>query len=63
MPPLGSPSPELQVRAHNANSHAQFGWQNFTDAVVKAVNDQSEDVVFILWGGGQEKRWPRVLSR
>ena len=40
----------LTVRAHEAGSHQKLGWQNYTDAVIKAVSDHSEGVVFILWG-------------
>jgi uracil-DNA glycosylase len=41
----------LTVRAGNANSHQGKGWEQFTDAVIRAVNDKPERVVFILWGG------------
>lgn len=40
----------LTVRAHQANSHKGKGWERFTDAVIKAVSDQKEGVVFLLWG-------------
>jgi len=40
----------LTVRAHLAGSHQNKGWEQFTDAVVKAVSDQREHVVFLLWG-------------
>lgn len=40
----------LTVRAHQANSHQGKGWERFTDAVIKAVNDQDRPIVFILWG-------------
>lgn len=53
----------LTVRAHSANSHAKFGWQLFTDAVVKLVNDHAEDVVFILWGGFAQKKGKSIISR
>jgi uracil-DNA glycosylase len=41
----------LTVRAGSANSHQGKGWEQFTDAVIRAVNDKPEPVVFILWGG------------
>lgn len=41
----------LTVRAHQAASHQGKGWEEFTDAVLKAVNDKPKHVVFILWGG------------
>ena len=40
----------LTVRAHQANSHAKFGWQKFTDRVIQEVAKQDNPVVFILWG-------------
>lgn len=46
----------LTVRAHQAASHQGKGWEAFTDAVLKAVNDKPEHVVFILWGGFARKK-------
>ncbi|SDY15637.1 uracil-DNA glycosylase [Lachnobacterium bovis] len=40
----------LTVRAHQANSHRGHGWEKFTDAIIKAVNEKEEPVVFLLWG-------------
>jgi uracil-DNA glycosylase len=40
----------LTVRAHQANSHQGKGWEQFTDAVIQAVNAQDRPIVFILWG-------------
>jgi uracil-DNA glycosylase len=40
----------LTVRAHAANSHREKGWEQFTDAVIRAVNDLDRPVVFFLWG-------------
>ena len=40
----------LTVRAHNANSHQGKGWEQFTDAVIQAVNDQDRPIVYMLWG-------------
>lgn len=40
----------LTVRAHQANSHQGKGWEQFTDAVIRAVNEKEEPVVFLLWG-------------
>lgn len=40
----------LTVRAHNAASHKNKGWEYFTDATIKAISDYKENVVFILWG-------------
>lgn len=40
----------LTVRAHQANSHQGRGWEQFTDAVIQAVNAQDRPIVFLLWG-------------
>ena len=40
----------LTVRAHAANSHRGIGWEEFTDAAIKILNQQDRPMVFILWG-------------
>ena len=40
----------LTVRAYTAASHKGMGWENFTDATIKAISDNLENIVFILWG-------------
>lgn len=40
----------LTVRAHRANSHQGQGWEEFTNAAIKALNAQDRPIVFILWG-------------
>jgi uracil-DNA glycosylase len=40
----------LTVRAKEPGSHAKIGWMNFTDAVIKTISDQKENIVFMLWG-------------
>lgn len=40
----------LTVRAHQPGSHQGHGWEQFTDAVIKVVSAQCENVVFLLWG-------------
>lgn len=40
----------LTVRAHQANSHRGIGWEEFTDAAIKILNEQDRPMVFILWG-------------
>ena len=40
----------LTVRAHAANSHKGRGWENFTDAIIKALNEQDRPIVYMLWG-------------
>lgn len=41
----------LTVRAHQANSHSKLGWQTFTDAAIRALANEREHIVFMLWGG------------
>lgn len=40
----------LTVREHQANSHQGKGWEQFTDAIIQAVNEQDRPIVFMLWG-------------
>ncbi len=40
----------LTVRAHQANSHQGHGWEQFTDAIIRAVNEQDRPIVYMLWG-------------
>lgn len=40
----------LTVRAHQANSHRGLGWEEFTDAAIRILNEQDRPMVFILWG-------------
>ncbi len=46
----------LTVRKSDAASHQTRGWENFTDAVVYAINEKCEHVVFILWGTYAQKK-------
>ena len=46
----------LTVRAHQAGSHQGKGWEEFTDAVIKRINDEKENVVFMLWGAYAQKK-------
>ena len=46
----------LTVRAHNANSHKDAGWQIFTDNVIKKLNEREKPVVFLLWGSHSIKK-------
>ena len=40
----------LTVRAHAANSHRGIGWEEFTDAAIRILNNEQRPMVFILWG-------------
>ncbi|HEY4511184.1 MAG TPA: uracil-DNA glycosylase [Candidatus Paceibacterota bacterium] len=46
----------LSVRAGEANSHAEYGWNLFTDAIISALSDKCEHVVFLLWGAFAGKK-------
>ena len=46
----------LTVRRAQANSHRGKGWEQFTDAVIKALNDRPEPVVFLLWGANARSK-------
>lgn len=41
----------LTVRAHAAGSHQRRGWEEFTDAAIRALSDRRQNLVFMLWGG------------
>ncbi len=41
----------LTVRAHQAGSHQRKGWEEFTDAAIRALSAERSNLVFILWGG------------
>lgn len=46
----------LTVRAHQANSHKNRGWELFTDAIINAVNKQDRPIVYFLWGAPAQKK-------
>lgn len=46
----------LTVKAGQANSHADYGWHIFTDAVIKALSEKEEHIVFMLWGAFAGKK-------
>ncbi|RKH55196.1 uracil-DNA glycosylase [Corallococcus llansteffanensis] len=46
----------LTVRQAEPNSHAKHGWEHFTDAVIRAVSDKTDPVVFLLWGKPAQKK-------
>jgi len=46
----------LTVQAHIAASHSGRGWETFTDAVIKAVNEHRKNVVYMLWGAFAQKK-------
>lgn len=46
----------LTVERGNAGSHQGKGWEQFTDAAIRAVNERCENVVFLLWGSQAQKK-------
>ena len=50
----------LTVRAGQAASHQKHGWETFTDRVLDVVNDKTDPVVFILWGGAARRKRDRI---
>ncbi|ATZ72735.1 uracil-DNA glycosylase [Idiomarina sp. X4] len=50
----------LTVEQGNAHSHASWGWETFTDTVIKKVSEATEHVVFLLWGSHAQKKIPLI---
>ncbi len=46
----------LTVRAHQAGSHQKKGWEEFTDYVIKVLNNEKSNLVFFLWGAYAQKK-------
>lgn len=46
----------LTVRAHNANSHKDMGWEIFTDKIIEKLNEREDPVIFVLWGNNAIKK-------
>ena len=53
----------LTVRAHEANSHKGHGWEYFTDAIIKAVNEQDRPIVYMLWGRPAQSKIPMLTNK
>ena len=52
----------LTVRAHESNSHQGRGWEHFTDAIIQAVNQKDEPVVYMLWGKPAQSKIPMLTN-
>lgn len=46
----------LTVRAGAPQSHAQLGWERFTDTIIRVLNERREHIVFMLWGSSAQKK-------
>lgn len=53
----------LTVREHKANSHKGRGWEQFTDAVIRKLNDREKPMVFILWGSNAKSKLPLITNK
>ena len=52
----------LTVRAHQAGSHQGKGWEQFTDAIIQAVNAQDRPIVYLLWGQPAQSKIPMLTN-
>jgi len=52
----------LTVRAHRPASHQGKGWEQFTDAVIRAVNAQERPIVYLLWGRPAQSKSPMLTN-
>ena len=52
----------LTVRAHQANSHQGHGWEQFTDAILEAVNQEDRPIVYLLWGRPAQSKVPMLTN-
>jgi uracil-DNA glycosylase len=53
----------LTVRAGQAGSHQNKGWETFTDAVVEKLNEEQNGLVFMLWGGYAKRKGKRIVRK
>jgi uracil-DNA glycosylase len=52
----------LTVRHKEANSHKRQGWEKFTDAIIKKLNERDDAVIFLLWGGAAKKKKKKIAE-
>ena len=52
----------LTVRAHAPASHQGRGWEQFTDAIIRAVNEQDRPIVYMLWGKPAQSKIPMLTN-
>jgi len=52
----------LTVRAGQANSHRNMGWENFTDRVISLLNEREDPIVFILWGNNAQEKMKLITN-
>ena len=52
----------LSVRAHQADSHKNKGWEKFTDAIIKKIANEKSGIIFMLWGGKAKQKAKLINS-
>lgn len=50
----------LTVEAGHANAHQNRGWEQFTDKIIETINNNCENIVFILWGAYAQKKGKKI---
>jgi uracil-DNA glycosylase len=53
----------LTVEKDKPNSHKKKGWEIFTDAIIKKLNDKDEPIVFILWGNNAKEKKKLITNK
>ena len=53
----------LTVREGEANSHKNIGWLEFTSQIIKLLNDRTNPVIFVLWGGNAKSLKPLITNK
>lgn len=53
----------LTVRARSPKSHANRGWEEFTDAVIARLCEQKERLIFVLWGKSAQEKCHSIIER
>jgi len=53
----------LTVKAHESNSHADYGWEKFTDEVIRQISLNKKGVVFLLWGSFAQKKMQLIDTK
>lgn len=53
----------LTVKAHEANSHKDLGWEQFTDFIIKEISTHKENIIFVLWGAYAQKKSQLIDSQ
>jgi uracil-DNA glycosylase len=52
----------LTVREGDPLSHRDFGWEQFTDAAIRVLNEKRNKIIFVLWGANAQKKAPLITG-